>query len=366
MNLAPPGTGPYRIAAWDSGRGGSLVRNPRFRPTANRPAGLVDRIEFRGSARGEGAARGIAAVERGTADVLLLSPPLPRIIDPDRVKALVASAPGQVHSVPTAGTTWMFLNVRRAPFDDIRVRRALNLATDRAALVELAGGPELASPACTIVPTAFPGFEPGCAYTANPSRGRGWTAPDLERARHLIAASGTAGQRVVVVVPTPQRHLLGRYFVSLLRELGFHARARVLPIAPYFTRIQTPGSRDQMGFVGWGADFISPSGFIDGNFTCTPPEDPVDGNPSHLCDAGVTRAVARARATSGAGRRGGLGRGRPPPRRPRARRADDQRPHGDLRLEAGRQRHPPPAVGHAARPDVGALSLDSRRDRPPC
>jgi ABC-type oligopeptide transport system substrate-binding subunit len=117
----------------------------------------------------------------------------------------------------------------------------------------------------------------------------------------LIAASGTAGQRVVVDVPTPQRHLLGRYFVSLLRELGFHARARVLPIAPYFTRIQTPGSRDQMGFVGWGADFISPSGFIDGNFTCTPPEDPVDGNPSHLCARGVTRAVARARATSGAG-----------------------------------------------------------------
>jgi peptide/nickel transport system substrate-binding protein len=301
MNLAPPGTGPYRIAAWDSGRGGRLVRNPRFRPTANRPAGLADRIDFKASTRGEGGARGIAAVERGTTDVLLLSPPLPRVINPGRVKALVASAPGQVHSVPTAGTTWMFLNVRRAPFDDIRVRRAVNLTTDRAALVDLAGGLELASPSCTIIPAAFPGYEPGCAYTANRSHGRGWTAPDLERARRLIAASGTAGESVVVDVPAPQRDRLGRYFVSLLRELGFHARLRSLPIEPYFTRILAPGSRDQMGFVGWGADFISPSGIIDGNFTCTPRQDPVDGNPSHLCDGGVTRAVARARTTTGAG-----------------------------------------------------------------
>jgi peptide/nickel transport system substrate-binding protein len=301
LSLAPPGTGPYRFAGWDSARGGRLVRNPRFRATANRPAGLVDRIDFKASMRGDGGARGIAAVERGAADAVLLSPPLARIINPRGVKALVTRAPGQVHSVPTAGTTWMFLNVRRAPFDDIRVRRAVNLATDRAALVELAGGPEIASPACTTVPMAFPGFEPGCAYTANRSRGGGWTAPDLDRARRLIAASGTAGERVVVDVPTPQRHRMGRYFVSLLRELGFHARLRVLPIGPYFARIQTPGSRDQMGFVGWAADFISPSSFIDGNFTCTPPHDPIDGNPSHLCNRGVTRAVARARAATGAG-----------------------------------------------------------------
>jgi YVTN family beta-propeller protein len=43
---APPGTGPYRFAAWDAERGGHLVRNPHFRlrsPQA-RPAGYADRI----------------------------------------------------------------------------------------------------------------------------------------------------------------------------------------------------------------------------------------------------------------------------------------------------------------------------------
>ena len=129
MDLAPPGTGPYRIAAWDSRRGARLVRNPRFRPTAARPAGFADRIEFTRTSSSDGEKR-VAAVERGKTDVLFIAPPLDSLLARGRLKALVASAPGQVHSVPAAATAWMFLNVRRPPFDDIRVRRALNLATD--------------------------------------------------------------------------------------------------------------------------------------------------------------------------------------------------------------------------------------------
>ncbi len=227
---------------------------------------------------------------------MLLSPPLARIVDPRGVKALVTSAPGQVHSVPTAGTTWMFLNVRRAPFDDIRVRRAVNLATDRAALVELAGGPEIASPACQIVPHGVPGLRARLRLHGQPV-----TRRRVDRARPRARAPADRGVRDArgsTSSSTCRRHsgiAIGRYFVSLLRELGFHARMRVLPIGPYFQRIETPGSRDQMGFVGWAADFISPSSFIDGNFTCTPPAAQYDGNPSHLCDRGVDpRGGARA------------------------------------------------------------------------
>ena len=271
-DLAPPGTGPYRFAAWDSRRGGQLVRNPHFLPTANRPAGLADRIDFKASMRGDGrgpqhrrrpsaARRTWCSSHRRSASHHEPAP---------RQGARRAARRGRCTASRRRARPGCSSTSGDAPFDDIRVRRAVNLATDRAALVELAGGPEIASPACQIVPTAFPGFEPDCPYTAHPSRGRGWTAPDLERARRLIAASGTAGEHVVVDVPTPQRHRLGRYFVSLLRELGFHARMRVIPFEPYFERIQTPAARAiQMGFVGWAADFLSPSSFIDGISRCT-------------------------------------------------------------------------------------------------
>jgi len=112
--------------------------------------------------------------------------------------------------------------VRRRPFDDVRVRRALNYATDRARVVELTGGRELAGPNCQVLPNGFPGYEPHCPYSADPAPGRGWTAPDLERARRLVAESGRAGEDVVVRVPTFRRDV-GRYFVVLLGDLGFRA-----------------------------------------------------------------------------------------------------------------------------------------------
>ena len=166
--------------------------------------------------------------------------------------------------------------------------------------MELSGGPELASPSCQFLPRAFPGFEPYCPYSANPAPGRGWTAPDLERARHLIAESGRAGATVVVDVFPYERDRHGRYFVSLLRELGFKARLRVIPEEKYESRIGARDSREQMGIVGWGADFMSPSTFIDPTFTCASRRDGSSENASHLCNPGVARAVARARAAPGA------------------------------------------------------------------
>jgi ABC-type transport system substrate-binding protein/DNA-binding SARP family transcriptional activator len=291
-NLAPPGTGPYRIAAWNARRGARLVRNPRFRGAGDRPAGFADRIEFTSSllAKKE---NNVATVERGGADALFVASLIDPLLAHGRLKALVARAPGQVHSGPAPSTNWMFLNTRRPPFDSLRVRQAVNFATDRAALVEMGGGPEVATPTCQIVPHAFPGFEPYCPYSANPAPGRGWIAPDVERAHRLIAQSGRAGASVVIDVPRGQQNGGGTYFVSLLRRLGFRARLRLIPPEAYFDRINAPGSRDQMGFFGWSDDYLSASTFLETNFTCAA------GDPPHLCDAGVTRARARARATTG-------------------------------------------------------------------
>jgi peptide/nickel transport system substrate-binding protein len=83
----------------------------------------------------------------------------------------------------------------------------------------------LAAPQCQIIPPTMPGYVPYCPYTSHPSAAGRWTAPDLARARRLIAASGTAGQSVTVTL-TPSQPFgepVAKYVVRLLRELGYRA-----------------------------------------------------------------------------------------------------------------------------------------------
>jgi len=288
----PPGTGPYRIARWNELRGGTFERNPHFR-SESRPAGFADQIEV--TARSDADVdRDIAAVQRGAADYAVIANPFRSYVRPERLRALVAQSPGQVHSNPMPSTDWMFMNVTRRPFDDLRVRRALNLAADRARLVRLAGGRQLAVATCQIIPTAFPGHEPYCPYTTDPAPGRGWAAPDVVQARRLIRRSGRSGERVVVRIPEFQRPV-GRYFAGLLDALGFRATLEVLG-EDYFSRIYDRRSQTQMGFVGWSLDFVSPSSFIEPNFACRSRADRQLENASHTCDPRLARLVGRALA----------------------------------------------------------------------
>ena len=298
----PPGTGPYRVAAWDLKRGGTFLRNPHFRswsPEA-RPPGFADRIEIIGRPAEDGIERQIAEVQRGRADLAVIANPFGSALGRERLAALAARSPGQLHSHLVAMTDWMFLNVRRRPFDDPKVRKALNFATDRARVAELAGGPEVAVPTCQFVPRALPGHEPYCPYTASPTARGGWTAPDMEQARRLVRASDRAGERVVVHVP-PFRRSIGRYFVGLLDDLGFRASlARGHSASTYFPTIQDPRSRAQIGFQGWSLDYLTASTAIDLQFTCSKHDRDVEFNASRMCDRPLTRQVERALATPAA------------------------------------------------------------------
>ena len=156
-----PGTGPYTVSAAGP-LGVTLSRNPHFRQwsSAAQPEGYPDVITYRPVEVPE--TQGIADVLSGAADGMVAgTAPLP---------VSVTSRPAYIHRYDVLDLQLVVLNTHVAPFDDRRVRRALNYAVDRGSEAAL-GGPkgELATPTCQLLPASIPGHRPYCPYHAGRS-----------------------------------------------------------------------------------------------------------------------------------------------------------------------------------------------------
>jgi YVTN family beta-propeller protein len=220
---AIPGTGPYMVGSANRHEI-RYVRNPHFREWSHaaQPDGNPDVIVMRYGLNKTQEAR---EVENGKAD--WTADGIPAGLQQE----FMMRFPSRLHFFPVTETDFFRLNATQPPFNDLRVREALNLAIDRAAIVRTYG-PLVASPTCQVLPPTFFGYRRYCPYTRNPRPDGRWTAPDLARARSLVAASGTRGEHLTVwgrsdggtlgneVVP---------YTVRLLRRLGYRARSRLVP-----------------------------------------------------------------------------------------------------------------------------------------
>ncbi|MGZ4275772.1 MAG: protein kinase domain-containing protein [Solirubrobacteraceae bacterium] len=287
-----PATGPYMVAGLSARAPLRLVRNPRFRPVDGRPDGYPDAITIDCCADPQGALR---AVQQGRADIVGgdvgLEADLARQLD-----AIATRYAGRLHTAPVPATRFAFLNTHVPPFDDLDVRRALNYAVDRRAFVAIQGGEHYAQATCQFLPTNFPGHRPYCPYTARAGGGRPWSAPDLARARRLIARSHTRGMRVTVLTGHPVSEADARQLVKLLQRLGYRARLRVLPQSiDYFRYISDSRHRAQIGPAGWFSDFPDAAGFM-ALFRCDTfaPADSLQANYSEFCDPRADRLAQRA------------------------------------------------------------------------
>src|SRR5262249_22746307 len=145
-----------------------LVRNPYFHvwSRAARPDGYPNQIDIR---IGASPSAELTAVERGSADYTFDGPPANRM---GEVRTRFAS---RLYVNPNIITNLLVLNTRVAPFPDIRVRRALNYAVDRAKVARLLG--QASQPTCQALPPYIPGYRRYCPYTLDPTAAGVWHAP---------------------------------------------------------------------------------------------------------------------------------------------------------------------------------------------
>jgi len=191
-----PGTGPYTIAAYVPGKTFTLRRNPYFKQWsfAAQPAGYPETIDFRKVASGQA---GAEAVVEGRADVAWVYPasaPLRANLE-SRYPDGDTTAP-QFKEQVLAQSDFEYLNTSMAPFDDTRVRQALNYAVDRNRLAAIKGAGAGYGVTCQVLPLNFPSYRWYCPYTTgSPDAYHG---PDLAKAMELVALSGTRGMTVTV------------------------------------------------------------------------------------------------------------------------------------------------------------------------
>ncbi len=255
-----PGTGAYTISAYDPNTGMTMTRNPHFKVWSEeaQPDGYPDVIQYDFGLTDEAE---VTAVQNGEADWMFDQPPT------DRLGEIGTTYKDQVYITPLTAWWYAPMNTNIPPFDNVKARQAVNFALDRNALVNLFGGPVLASPVCQVLPPGFPGNEPYCPYTVDP--GTAWSAPDLDKAKALVEESGTKGQKVTIIAEdTAVSKAIGTYMQSVLTDIGYEAEVK--PISPniQFTYIQNTNNNVQISITQWYQDYPAASDFLNILFGC--------------------------------------------------------------------------------------------------
>jgi DNA-binding SARP family transcriptional activator/ABC-type transport system substrate-binding protein len=244
-----PSTGPYMISNYKPGvEELTLVRNPHFKlwSFAARPDGYPDVIQWK---QVKDAAQQSSDLLSGRADVMdfLLSGVPPGLID-----TISRQHPTRLHSDFGLAQIYVWMDTRAAPFNDRRVRQAVNYAIDRAKVPSMFGGDAAAEATCQFLPPDFPGYVPYCRYTQDPRVDGTYRGPDMAAAHRLVSASRTTGMSISVPIGSG----LNDYIAELLR----HLRYRV-------SRTPDDG-KAPIGGGYWGADFAAPSNFWAVNLAC--------------------------------------------------------------------------------------------------
>ncbi|MDQ0455242.1 peptide/nickel transport system substrate-binding protein [Rhizobium paknamense] len=255
-----PATGPYMIDSYNPNDSMVLKRNPHFKEWSAdaQPEGYVDEIVYKFGMTEEAI---INAIQNNQVDWMFDPPPA------DRLPELGAKYAKQMHIDPLAAFWYLPMNTNLAPFNNIKVRQALNYAVDRDAVVGLYGGDVLGSPTCQILPPDFPGYKPFCLYTKNP--GESWSEPDMDKAKALVKESGTAGEKVTVIAEdNAVGRAIGTYVQSLLTDLGYDASMKAISSNIQFTYIQNTNNNVQISVTQWYMDYPAASDFLNVLLSC--------------------------------------------------------------------------------------------------
>ena len=239
----PVGTGPFRLVEWAPGERVTLEANPNY--WESRSPVNVKHLVF---VTMRDARQRLVALEGGAVDIA-------ESLAPADLQFVTLHPELRLERVAGNNVGYLAMNTARPPFDDVRVRRAINHAVDRTPIVKLIYQ-GLALPASgPLAPSAW-GHGEAPPYDFDPAR-----------ARALLAEAGyhTTKRPRLYVMSTPRPYMpapedVARVLASNLHDVGIDVDIVVNPIAEHL-RATAAGEHD-LCLRGWSGDNGDPDNFL--------------------------------------------------------------------------------------------------------
>jgi peptide/nickel transport system substrate-binding protein len=243
-----PGAGPYMITKSQPGKSWEYKRNPYWEKANGEampdlPAGVVDGAKVT-VVRNEQSQ--VDDIEQGTYDWMQPPPPSSRYAE---VKEKYEGSQFRVE--PTISTYYFWMNTQEPPFDDVKVRQAVNYAVDDKALERIYAGQLTGSQ--QILPPGMPGHEEFELYPY-----------DLGKAKQMIKEADPSDMEITVWTDDESpNNEAGEYFNEVLTDIGFNTTLKLLSADNYVTVIGNESTPNlDAGWLNWFQDYPHPNDFF--------------------------------------------------------------------------------------------------------
>jgi peptide/nickel transport system substrate-binding protein len=244
----PPATGPYIITNSQPGRGWEYERNPYWAKANEKampeyPRGHVNggKITIIRNPQTE-----VNDIEQGKYDWMENPPPASRYAE---VKEKYEGTQFRVE--PTISTYYFWMNTEKPPFNDLKVRQAVNYAVDPAALERIYSGQIKGTQ--QILPPGMPGYKKLDLYPHN-----------MAKAKEMLKEAHPSDMNITVWTDTESpNNEAGEYYEGVLKEMGFTTTLKQINPDNYFTVIGNRSTPDlDTGWTDWFQDYPHPNDFF--------------------------------------------------------------------------------------------------------
>lgn len=242
----PVGTGPFRLERWDRGDRIVLAKNRDYWGGAPN----IDRLVFQSV---PDARQRLVALESGHLDIAYS-------ILPEELQFVELHPELQLHKTAASNVTYMAMNTTHPPFDDVRVRRAVNHAVNKEPIVKLIYQGQAVPAQGPLPPTQW-----GYHSIKNP-----YEHAPAEATRLLAEAAAEGrfdpGKVHTLYIPSDPRPYLpdpdgvARVLQANLEAVGVKTKLVSQPFATHMRTVQA-GQHD-MAIHGWVGDNGDPDNFL--------------------------------------------------------------------------------------------------------